>query len=98
MKLPPASAKRSKIFRLSSLEAPHPQSSPKVMVPRTSSDTLTPLRPNSLYRMPVCTLAQGWPRSHPSEARTVARECGGWSVRLRAVLVDETVADRVQGG
>src|SRR6266540_4255294 len=52
MKLPPASAKRSKILRLSSWDAPHPQSSPKVMVPRTSSEALSPLEPNSLYRMP----------------------------------------------
>jgi hypothetical protein len=47
-KLPPASRKASKIRRLSSFEAPQPQSSPKVIVPRQISDTRRPLRPRSL--------------------------------------------------
>src|SRR5512134_1877955 len=53
MKFPPASANASKILRLSSFEAPHPHSSPKLMAPRESSDTLRPLLPSSLYRMLV---------------------------------------------
>src|SRR3990172_7235358 len=51
MKFPPASANASNILRLSSFEAPHPHSSPKVMAPRQSSDTLRPLLPSSLNRM-----------------------------------------------
>src|SRR5438093_6068353 len=49
MKFPPASANRSKIRRLSSSDAPHPQSSPNVMVPNASSDTRSPVGPSSLY-------------------------------------------------
>src|SRR5574339_787147 len=49
MKFPPASAKASKILRLSSLEAPQPQTSPNVIVPRHSSETCNPLGPNNLY-------------------------------------------------
>src|SRR5437016_7352471 len=52
MKLPPASANRSKIRRLSSSEAPHPQSSPNVMVPSASSETRSPVGPSSLYLIP----------------------------------------------
>ena len=33
------------------LEAPHPQSSPKVIAPRHNSETLRPLLPRSLYRI-----------------------------------------------
>src|SRR5258706_14326701 len=51
MKLPPASLKASYIRRDSSLGAPQPRSSPKVMVPRHNSETRKPLCPNSLYRM-----------------------------------------------
>src|SRR5690349_7416281 len=51
MKLPPRSTNASNTRRLSSLEAPKPQSSPKVMVPRQSSETRSPLFPRSLYRM-----------------------------------------------
>ena len=46
-----ASAKPSKIFRDSSFDVARPQScqtSPKVMVPRQSSETRSPLFPNSL--------------------------------------------------
>src|SRR5512139_3095899 len=50
-KFPPASAKASKIFRLSSFEDPQPHSSPKVIVPRHSSETRNPVLPSSLYRM-----------------------------------------------
>src|ERR1700720_983324 len=38
IKLPPASRKASYTFRASSLAAPQPQSSPKVIVPSASSD------------------------------------------------------------
>src|SRR3989442_1126420 len=51
MKFPPASAYRSKMRPPSSFDAPHPQSSPNVIVPRASSDTRSPLRPSSLYLM-----------------------------------------------
>src|SRR5260370_11166094 len=51
MKLPPASLNASYIRRDSSLDAPQPRSSPKVMVPRHNSETRNPLWPNSLYRM-----------------------------------------------
>src|SRR5512139_2795339 len=50
-KFPPASANESKIFRLSSFVDPQPHSSPKVIVPRHSSDTLSPVFPSSLYRI-----------------------------------------------
>src|SRR4030065_106370 len=46
MKFPPASRKASKILRLSSFDAPHPSSSPKVMAPRQSSETRRPNRPD----------------------------------------------------
>src|SRR5512134_1457504 len=59
MKFPPASANASKILRLSSFDVPHPHSSPKVIAPRQSSDTLRPLLPSSLYRMPPPGTAQG---------------------------------------
>src|SRR5258708_21069645 len=61
MKLPPASMKASYIRRDSSLGAPQPRSSPKVMVPRHNSDTRNPLCPNSLYRMdaPLLQMLQG---------------------------------------
>src|SRR3990172_2729888 len=51
MKFPPASAKASKILRLSSFDAPQPHSSPKVMAPRHSSETRSPDRPRSLSRI-----------------------------------------------
>jgi hypothetical protein len=47
-KLPPASAKASKMLRLSSFEAPQPHVSPKVIVPSASSETRRPLAPKSL--------------------------------------------------
>ncbi len=47
MKLPPASKKASRTWRLSSFDDPQPQSSPKVMVPRQSSETLRPDLPSS---------------------------------------------------
>src|SRR5215208_435505 len=49
MKLPPALAKRSNIFLLSAFDAPQPQVSPKVIVPRQSSETRSPLCPSNLY-------------------------------------------------
>src|SRR5262245_54791570 len=49
MKLPPASRKALYTFCASSLAAPQPQSSPKVIVPRAISDTLSPEFPSSLY-------------------------------------------------
>src|SRR5271157_1310530 len=51
MKLPPASKKASRICRLSSLDEPQPQSSPKVMVPRHNCETRRPDLPRSRYRM-----------------------------------------------
>ncbi len=48
MKFPPASTKASKIASLSSRDAPQPQSSPNVIVPRQSAETRRPLRPNNL--------------------------------------------------
>src|SRR5580700_7247110 len=49
MKLPPASRKASYTFRDSSLAAPQPQSSPKVIVPSAASETRSPLLPKSRY-------------------------------------------------
>src|SRR6202030_2196570 len=49
MKLPPASRKASYTFRASSLAAPQPQSSPKVIVPSAVSETRSPLLPKSRY-------------------------------------------------
>src|SRR5687768_3293994 len=51
MKLPPASANVRTIRPHSSSSAPQPQSVPKVIVPRQSSDTRSPLRPNRTKRM-----------------------------------------------
>src|SRR4051812_40845662 len=51
MKLPPASRKASRTFRLSSFDDPQPQSSPKVIVPRQSSETRRPDLPSSRYRI-----------------------------------------------
>jgi hypothetical protein len=48
MKLPPASAKAASTAWLSGSSAPNPQASPKLIVPRHSSDTRIPLRPSSL--------------------------------------------------
>ena len=50
IKLPPAETKASNIWRLVSLGAPQPQSSPKVIVPKHNSETRSPLLPNNLYR------------------------------------------------
>src|SRR3990172_7114780 len=50
-KFPPASTYASKIFRLSSFDAPQPHSSPNVIVPRHSSETRSPVFPSSLYRI-----------------------------------------------
>ena len=47
----PASRKASYTFRASSLAAPQPQSSPKVMVPSAASETRSPLLPKSRYRI-----------------------------------------------
>src|SRR5215468_4786442 len=49
MKLPPASRKALYTFCASSLAAPQPQSSPKVIVPSAASDTRRPEFPSSLY-------------------------------------------------
>src|SRR5215467_7956361 len=49
MKLPPASRKALYTFCASSLAAPQPQSSPKVIVPSAASDTRSPEFPSSLY-------------------------------------------------
>src|SRR5215212_9780376 len=49
MKLPPASANALNIFWLSAFDAPQPQSSPNVMVPRHNSETCNPLWPSNLY-------------------------------------------------
>ena len=46
MKLPPASANAATIRAHSASSAPQPQSVPKVIVPRASSETRSPLRPN----------------------------------------------------
>src|SRR6516165_4539589 len=51
MKLPPASRKASRTRRLSSFDEPQPQSSPKVIVPRQSSETRRPDLPSSRYRI-----------------------------------------------
>ena len=51
MKLPPASKKASRIWRLSSFDEPQPQSSPKVIVPRHSSETRRPDLPSNRYRI-----------------------------------------------
>src|SRR5262245_17044013 len=53
MKLPPCSQKAWSMAKLSSLSAPKPQSSPKVIVPRQSSEILRPLLPRVLYRTVV---------------------------------------------
>src|ERR1700757_755067 len=50
-KLPPALAKVSMMEKLAVLSAPQPDSVPKPMVPRQSSDTFRPVRPRSLYFM-----------------------------------------------
>src|SRR3954471_4057694 len=51
MKLPPASKKLSRTSRLWPFDEPHPHSSPKVIVPRQSSETLRPDLPSSRYRI-----------------------------------------------
>src|SRR5882672_7531669 len=51
IKLPPAARNASYTFRASSLAAPQPQSSPKVIVPSAASETRRPLLPKSRYFM-----------------------------------------------
>src|SRR5260221_13353621 len=48
-KMPPASAKASSRRRHSSNETPGPDSSPKVIAPRKTSETRNPLAPKSRY-------------------------------------------------
>src|SRR5207249_9663079 len=86
MKLPPASRKVSKIFRLSSLEDPQPQSSPNVIVPRQSSETLNPLLPSSLYLICLPPLNEWYEVTFPIFAgcterpRIMKEYCGSFSL------------------
>src|ERR1700694_2694443 len=66
MIFPPTSANRSSILPLTAGDAPHPQSSPKVMVPRATSESRTPDLPKSLYRMSL---------SRPPRAHRVVDRC-----------------------
>src|SRR4051794_28712534 len=59
--LPPASAYMSSMRAHSSIGAPTPPCSPKVIAPRNSSETRRPVRPSSRYRMfDPQRLAEDW--------------------------------------
>src|SRR4030095_4688859 len=75
-KLPPASRKASYTFRDSSLAAPQPQSSPKVIVPSAASETRSPLLPKSRYRIEISLLKfKQWSVEQP--ARSIRRPSAG---------------------
>src|SRR5215469_718595 len=59
MKLPPDSRYASYNFFASSLPAPHPQSSPKVMAPSATSETRNPEFPSSLYFISPSSISLG---------------------------------------
>src|SRR5688572_22726700 len=98
MKFPPASTKRSNIARLCSREAPKPQSSPKVMAPRHSSETRSPVRPSNLKRMRPPSAdelevevggAEGAPQAHPQGQPGLRAPRGGDVAQIDDVLPAE---------
>src|SRR5262245_46370312 len=96
MKLPPAAANRSKIRWLVALSAPHPQSSPNVIVPKQSSDTRRPLRPNSRYRISCDPLWFNWKLHLGDVQRRLVGEKGRWQAQLLGIVGAKTQIDLAQ--